>query len=164
MQDLNSHHTTYQYDTIFSGLPAQFEEKALEVFRFQYLNNRLYRDFANRFNANPVTVKVLQQIPFLPVSFFKSEMVMTGTFNAEIIFESSGTTGQTVARHFVKSLAIYRESFVKGFEFYYGSIRDYCIIGLLPAYLERTGSSLVKMVDEWMHISRHPDNGFYLNQ
>src|SRR5947209_7994422 len=164
MQDLNNHHTTYQYDTIFNGLPAKFEEKALEVFEFQYLNNELYRNFANRFHANPANVKEIQQIPFLPVSFFKSEMVRTGTFDAETIFESSGTTGQTAARHYVKELGIYRESFVKGFEFFYGSIKHYCILGLLPAYLERTGSSLVKMVDEWMQISDHPDNGFYLYQ
>jgi phenylacetate-coenzyme A ligase PaaK-like adenylate-forming protein len=89
-------------------------------------------------------------------------MVTTGEFKPEIIFESSGTTGQTPARHFVKHLGIYRESFVKGFEFFYGSIEDYCILGLLPAYLERTGSSLVWMVQEWMRISKHPENGFYL--
>ena len=89
-------------------------------------------------------------------------MVTTGEFTPEIIFESSGTTGQTPARHFVKHLDIYRESFVKGFEFFYGNIEDYCILGLLPAYLERSGSSLVWMVDEWMRISKHPENGFYL--
>src|SRR3978361_1323752 len=113
MQDLNSRYTSYQYDTIFNGLPGPFQEKALELFRFQYLNNTLYRDFANRFDANPGNVKELQQIPFLPVSFFKTEVVTTGTFNAEIIFESSGTTGHTAARHFVKHIGIYRESSVK---------------------------------------------------
>jgi phenylacetate-coenzyme A ligase PaaK-like adenylate-forming protein len=162
MQDLSSHSSTYQYDTIFNGLPGQFNEKALELFKFQYLNNTLYRDYANRFAASPTSVKVFKQIPFLPVSFFKTETVATGEFSPEIIFESSGTTGQTPARHFVKHLGIYRESFVKGFEFFYGSSGDYCILGLLPAYLERTGSSLVWMVDEWMRISKHPENGFYL--
>jgi len=162
MQDLNSQSSTYQYDTIFNGLPGRFNEKALELFKFQYLNNALYRDYANCFNANPTSVKELKQIPFLPVSFFKSGIVATGEFTPEIIFESSGTTGQTPARHFVKHLDIYRESFVKGFEFFYGSIGDYCILGLLPAYLERTGSSLVWMVEEWMRISKHPENGFYL--
>ena len=162
MQDLNSHSSTYQYDTIFNGLPGQFNDQALELFKFQYLNNTLYRDYANRFVAGPASVKDLKQIPFLPVSFFKTEVVTTGEFTPEIIFESSGTTGQAPARHFVKHLGIYRESFVKGFEFFYGSIEDYCIIGLLPAYLERTGSSLVWMVEEWMRISKHPENGFYL--
>jgi phenylacetate-coenzyme A ligase PaaK-like adenylate-forming protein len=162
MQDLNSQSSTYQYDTIFNGLPGQFNDKALELFKFQYQDNILYRDYANRFAASPSSVNELKQIPFLPVSFFKTEMVTTGEFKPEIIFESSGTTGQTPARHFVKHLGIYRESFVKGFEFFYGSIEDYCILGLLPAYLERTGSSLVWMVQEWMRISKHPENGFYL--
>jgi hypothetical protein len=162
MQDLNSHSSSNQYDTIFNGLPGQFDEKALELFNFQYLDNTLYRDYANRFAASPASVKEIDQIPFLPVSFFKTQIVATGEFAPEIVFESSKTTGQTPARHFVKHLGIYRESFVKGFEFFYGSIQDYCVLGLLPAYLERAGSSLVWMVDEWMRISRHPENGFYL--
>ncbi len=162
MKDLNSQSSTYQYDTIFNGLPGQFNERALEIFRFQYLGNTLYRDFANQFAASPASVKELKQIPFLPVSFFKTDIVTTGEFSPEIIFESSGTTGQTPARHFVKHLDIYRESFVKGFEFFYGRLEDYCVLGLLPAYLERTGSSLVYMVEQWMRISQHPENGFYL--
>jgi len=162
MQDLNSQSSTYQYDTIFKGLPGHFNERALELFRYQYLNNTFYRDYSNRFAASPDTVKELKQIPFLPVSFFKTEILTTGKFEPEIIFESSRTTGQIPARHFVKHLELYRESFVKGFEFFYGSMEDYCIIGLLPAYLERNGSSLVYMVAEWMRISRHPENGFYL--
>ena len=162
MQDLNSQSSPYQYDAIFNGLPGQFNEKALELFKFQYQDNAFYRNYANRFAATPATVKELAQIPFLPVSFFKTEVVATGAFEPEIIFESSGTTGQSPARHFVKHLDLYRESFVKGFEFFYGNIGDYCILGLLPAYLERTGSSLVWMVEEWMRISGHPENGFYL--
>lgn len=138
MQDLNSQSSTYQYDTIFNGLPGQFNEKALELFRFQYQNNLLYREYSNLFSANPVSVKELKQIPFLPVSFFKSGRVTTGDFTPDIIFESSRSTGQIPARHFVKHLDVYRESSVKGFEFFYGSIGEFCILGLLPAYLERT--------------------------
>jgi hypothetical protein len=162
MQDLNSQSSSYQYDTIFNGLPGQFNEKALELFRFQYQNNLLYREYSNLFSANPVSVKELKQIPFLPVSFFKSGRVVAGDFVPEFIFESSRSTGQVPARHFVKNLDVYRKSSVKGFEFFYGSIGEFCILGLLPAYLERTGSSLVWMVDEWMRISNHPENGFYL--
>ena len=121
MQDLSSHSSTYQYDTIFNGLPGQFNEKALELFKFQYLDNALYREYANRFAASPASVKEFKQIPFLPVSFFKTETVATGEFTPEIIFESSGTTGQTPARHFVKHLDIYRESFVKGLNFFMGA-------------------------------------------
>src|SRR5579872_2995579 len=107
MQDLNSQSSTYQYDTIFNGLPGQFNEKALELFRFQYQNNLLYRDYSNHFAANPESVKELKQIPFLPVTFFKSGGVATGVFAPEIIFESSRSTGEIPARHFVKYLDLY---------------------------------------------------------
>lgn len=162
MQDLNSHSSTYQYDAIFNGLPEAFSSRAMELFKYQYLGNPLYRRFADRFHANPDTVNGLDQIPFLPVAFFKNEIVQTGEFLPEIIFESSGTTGERTARHYVKRLNLYRESFVKGFELFYGSIAGYCVIGLLPAYLERKGSSLVFMVNDLMQMSNHPDNGFYL--
>lgn len=88
--------------------------------------------------------------------------VKTGNYHPEIVFESSGTTGQQTARHYVKHHALYRESFVKGFEIFYGDPKDYCILGLLPSYLERSGSSLINMVDELIRLSRHPDSGFYL--
>ena len=89
MQDLNSRSSTYQYEKIFNGLPGQFNEKALELFRFQYMGNTLYRHFANHFSASPDHVKELKQIPFLPVSFFKTETVKTGEFRPEIIFKAA---------------------------------------------------------------------------
>ena len=159
---MKSQSSTYQYEEIFNGLPNDFETRALEVFKSQYLGNELYRRFADRFQANLDSVKELTQIPFLPVSFFKTDEVKTGEFEPEIIFESSGTTGAQPARHFVKQVALYRESFVKGFNFFYGDPRSYCILGLLPSYLERSGSSLVWMVDELIRLSGHSESGFYL--
>jgi Acyl-protein synthetase, LuxE len=162
MQDLNSHSSPYQYEKIFTGLPQEFNARAKDVFRFQYSDNPLYRQFTERFYSSPDAVTELKQIPFLPASFFKTASVQTGDFIPEIIFESSATTGQIPGRHPVKQLGLYRESFVKGFDFFYGDPRDYCILGLLPTYLERTGSSLVYMVDELIRISAHPRSGFYL--
>ena len=159
---MKNHSFPYQYDRIFAGLPRDFNTNALHVFKSQYLENPLYRNFANRFHADPDSVLDLKHIPFLPVSFFKTEAVKTGDFIPEIIFESSGTTGQTPARHHVRQLSLYRESFVKGFELFYGDPKQYCILGLLPAYLERKGSSLVWMVDELIRISGHFQSGFYL--
>jgi len=159
---MKSDSSNYQYDRIFAGLPRDFQSRALALFKNQYAGNTLYRNFADRFHAVPTVVRELNQIPFLPVSFFKTEAVRTGVFTPEIIFESSRTTGQSPARHFVKESGLYRESFVKGFEFFYGSPRDYCILGLLPSYLERNGSSLVYMVDELIRLSGHPESGFYL--
>jgi len=143
-------------------LPLKFNDRAMEVFKYQYLGNHVYRNFSDRFQKTPEKTKELKQIPFLPVSFFKTEEVKTGNFIPEMIFESSGTTGMKPARHYVKNLGLYRESFVKGFELFYGDIRDFCIIGLLPAYLERTGSSLVYMVDEMIRLTGREESGFYL--
>jgi hypothetical protein len=159
---MKSQSSIYQYEEIFNGLPPDFQTRALEVFKFQYQGNTLYRRFTDRFLANPDSVKELTQIPFLPVSFFKTDAVKTGEFEPEMIFESSGTTGMQTARHFVKQVSLYRESFVKGFDFFYGDPRSYCILGLLPSYLERSGSSLVWMVDELIRLSGHSESGFYL--
>ena len=161
-QDMKSQSPLYQYERIFAGLPGEFNSRALELFRDQYKGNPLYRNFADRFHQTPGTIRELTNIPFLPVSFFKSGEVKTENFKPEIIFESSGTTGMKPARHFVKDAGLYRESFVKGFELFYGSISGYCILGLLPSYLERNGSSLVYMVDEMIRLSGHEESGFYL--
>jgi hypothetical protein len=160
---MKSQSSTSKYAGIFAGLPSEFNEGALELFRFQYRENNLYQSFAKRFLATPADVGNLLQIPFLPVSFFKNSKLITGNFCEEIVFESSGTTGQSTARHYVQDINLYRESFVKGFEYFYGSPANYCILGLLPAYLEREGSSLVYMVNELIRQSGHDRSGFYLN-
>ncbi|MDP4129270.1 MAG: acyl transferase [Bacteroidota bacterium] len=152
----------HQYGGIPDRLPENFTPEAIRIFNIQYVKNGLYRQFADSFRVHPASVSTPEQIPFLPISFFKTHPVKTGTFAPEITFESSGTTGQRVSRHEVKSVALYRDSFTRGFELFYGPVTDYCIIGLLPAYLERSGSSLVFMVDELIRESRHPESGFYL--
>jgi hypothetical protein len=159
---MKSHDSVNKYGNLINGLPGEFFQNALELFQFQYRENSLYRAYADLTHRTPARVSQLHQIPFLPVSFFKTASVKTGDFEPEIIFESSGTTGQITARHSVRDLGIYRESFVKGFEFFYGNPRDYCILGLLPAYLERKGSSLVYMVDELIRLSGRGQSGFYL--
>ena len=139
MQEKNSLSSTSQYATIFKGLPEDFNFRAIDLFRRQYMENSLYREFADCFIASPQEVRNISQIPYLPVAFFKSHAVKTGTFDADLIFNSSGTTGEITSRHFVKDLSLYRESFIKGFTIFYGDPCGYCIIGLLPAYLERAG-------------------------
>jgi phenylacetate-coenzyme A ligase PaaK-like adenylate-forming protein len=153
---------TYEYDKIFEGLPGEFNFRTMEILKYQYSENPLYRNFSNQLRKTPEMIEGLNQISFLPVSFFKNTEVKSGEFIPEIVFESSGTTGTKPARHFVKDLRLYRESFVKGFELFYGNIGNFCVLGLLPAYLERAGSSLVYMVDELISLSGHEDSGFYL--
>ncbi|MHA4807758.1 long-chain-fatty-acid--protein ligase [Flavitalea flava] len=139
-----------------------FEELALAVFHFQYQNNPLYRLFTDTLGIIPSSIQGITEIPFLPVSFFKTHRVKTTEFTPETVFESSGTTGTVGSRHEVKSLALYKNTFTDGFEQFYGPVKDWCIIGLLPAYLERSHSSLVVMVNELIGNSGHPDSGFYL--
>ena len=100
---------------------------------------------------------------FLPISFFKSELVVTTEFEPQTIFESSGTTQSINSKHLVKDIEIYKDSFLKAFKLFYGDIEEWCVIGLLPSYLERNNSSLIVMVDELIRVSVHPESGFYLN-
>jgi phenylacetate-coenzyme A ligase PaaK-like adenylate-forming protein len=151
-------------DKIFNITPFEFDATALELFRYQYEKNAVYRDYVNALKIKPEFVQSITQIPFLPISFFKSHRVVTGNFEPELIFESSGTTGMINSRHFIKDSSIYIESFRKGFELSYGHPEQWCIIGLLPSYLERKNSSLVYMVENLVKSSKHPDSGFYLNE
>jgi len=141
----------------------QFEKIALKVFRFQYDNNIVYREFCELLGTEKQSVKTLQQIPFLPIQFFKSHKVITGTGTAEETFTSSGTTGTITSKHFVTNVDFYEESYRKGFSQFYGNIEDYVVLALLPSYLEREGSSLIYMVEDLIQMSNHLESGFYLH-
>lgn len=161
MYMLNNDANFFERD-IFNVSAANFEELAIRVFRFQYEHNQLYRKYTDALHINPAEVRSIVQIPFLPISFFKTNEVHTTDFTAEVVFESSGTTQTLNSRHFVKSKTLYRESFNRGFELFYGPVHEWCILALLPAYLERSGSSLVFMTKELIEQSRHPASNFYL--
>ena len=147
---------------ILNATAANFTEIALKVFNFQYLYNDMYRSYCNLLSIQPAQITSLEQIPYLPIQFFKSKPIKTTSFNEEIIFESSGTTGSINSKHFIKEKSLYEESYLKTFRQFYGYETNYCIIGLLPSYLERQGSSLVYMVDDLIKKSTHPLSGFYL--
>lgn len=149
-------------DKIFNVQEQDFQQLALEIFRLQYSQNPVYRSFTDALHIDPRTVNNVASIPFLPVSFFKNHDILTGSFTPETIFESSGTTQTGNSRHLVKSVELYRQSFTLCFERFYGKAESWCIVGLLPSYLERSNSSLVMMVDELIKQSKHPGSGFYL--
>ena len=152
------------FDTIFkSTAQGEFESVALETFRYQYRTNAVYREFCKYLGKYESNVGQLIEIPFLPISFFKSKKIVSGAEKYETIFTSSGTTDFQTSRHFVERLDIYEQSFNFGFNHFYGNPADYCILALLPSYLEREGSSLIYMVDNLIQKSRHPQSGFYLN-
>lgn len=140
----------------------EFEQKALTIFRYQAENNQVYKQYLYFRNINPAMINSLEQIPFLPIQFFKTQKLVTGNKPEEIIFTSSGTTGGNTSRHYVTDLSVYRESYRRGFEYFYGKIEDYVVLALLPSYLEREGSSLILMVEDMIQISKQPESGFYL--
>ncbi len=141
----------------------QFEKAALKVFRFQYENNLVYREFCDFLKTDVQKVKSLEQIPFLPIQFFKSHSVVSSINVAEETFTSSGTTGMVTSKHFVTDVSIYEESYQKGFSQFYGNIEDYVVLALLPSYLEREGSSLIYMVEDLIQMTNNPESGFYLH-
>jgi len=140
-----------------------FVGQCIKTFRFQYDHNPVYRRWCDLMLIDPATVKTLSSIPALPVSFFKTHEVVTTVFDAETVFESSGTTQTNTSRHLVKDVGLYKQSFLEAFALFYGDVKDWCILGLLPSYLERQHSSLVMMVDELIKQSGHAHSGFYLD-
>jgi phenylacetate-coenzyme A ligase PaaK-like adenylate-forming protein len=141
----------------------QFEKIALKTFRFQYENNMVYKEFCDLLQTNVSKVKSLQQIPFLPIQFFKSHSVVSNSNAIEETFTSSGTTGMITSKHLVTDASLYEESYRKGFSEFYGDIENYVVLALLPSYLEREGSSLVYMVEDLIKLSKHDASGFYLH-
>ncbi len=150
-------------NSIFTTEDEEFEQKAIELFNFQYHENDIYRQYCDFINCKPEKVSSLQTIPFLPISTFKKYAVKSTSFIAETVFSSSGTTATTQSQHLIKDLHLYKNSFLKGFEKFYGQVNDYCILALLPSYLEREGSSLVYMADQMIRLSKHKESGFFLN-
>ena len=140
-----------------------FNSVALQVFAFQYQHNHLYQEFCNHLSRTPENVSLISDIPFLPIEFFKSNKVVCNADTAAIVFSSSGTTGSSTSKHYVSDLKVYQESFRQGFSYFYGDITQYTVLALLPAYLERTGSSLIYMANDMIEQSNAKESGFYLH-
>jgi len=140
---------------------TQFEELALKIFDYQMKNNQIYADYAELIlkGKNPVNI---YDIPFLPISFFKTNQIICQGKAVEKIFLSSGTTGAQ-SKHLVSDMSLYKESYLKSFELFYGDITQYCILSLLPSYRKQENSSLIYMVDDLILKSKNEQSGFYLN-
>ena len=142
---------------------ADFEALALDVFKFQFKENKVYRSFCDLLYKHPSDIKSVSEIPFLPIQFFKSRDVLSSSEPIEKTFSSSGTTGSITSKHLITDLSFYKKSYLKAFKHFYGNIEDYVVLALLPSYLERDGSSLIYMVDDLIKKSKQPKSGFYLN-
>lgn len=150
-------------DAVFSiSNEDEFKNICLDVFHYQYENNPVYRAFTELQKINPHSVDSIDKIPFLPIGFFKTQRVSTSE-TEEIIFTSSGTGQSGNSKHYVQDLNLYRKSFLKGFNHFFGDAKNYRFFALLPGYIERDGSSLIFMVKELMDQSADPANGFYLD-
>ncbi len=140
-----------------------FNKTALAVFAHQFKHNKVYRSFCDLLHRHPNDVTTINEIPFLPISFFKSRTVVSSTDPVKAVFTSSGTTGSLTSKHQVTDLALYQKSYITAFQQTYGPVTDYVVLALLPSYLERDGSSLVYMVNDLIQQSAHAESGFYLN-
>lgn len=138
-----------------------FEDIALELFTYQARHNQVYSQYLRYLKVRVEQIKTLDQIPFLPIQFFKSHTVKTGEWNPVQEFTSSGTTGFE-SRHSVYDLSFYLSTAQEIFTRNYGPVSDYHILALLPSYLERSGSSLIAMIDHFINVSQSPHSGFYL--
>jgi phenylacetate-coenzyme A ligase PaaK-like adenylate-forming protein len=142
----------------------EFEECCLQVFNYQIDNNKVYADWVSALGIKRTNVNSLLDIPFLPISLFKTHKVVTSDAPFDIVFSSSGTTGNNTSKHFIKDIGLYKKSFLTIFESLYGNTNEMVIIGLLPSYLERNGSSLIYMCENLIHKSGKAESGFYLNE
>lgn len=139
-----------------------FYTQAINCYEEQFAHNPIYRSFCDLTHRHPSDCQSLVQIAFLPISFFKTHKVLTGTPHCSPIFESSGTGGATSSHH-IADIQIYEQSFIHCFELFYGNPKQFAIIGLLPGYLEKPNSSLVFMMQKLIELSDCADSGFYLD-
>ena len=142
---------------------ATFNQLCLTAFRYQYDQIEIYRQFVTSLHIDIKSIDHYSKIPFLPIAFFKSHDLIANKSQTQAIFKSSGTTASIRSQHFIQDLNLYETSFLKGFEQFYGSVKDYCVLALLPSYLENGDSSLVYMVDTLISSSGHKESGFYLD-
>lgn len=141
---------------------SDFNTTAIEVFYFQYENNLIYHQWIDNIGVNPKDVTLIEQIPFVPISLFKSKDVKSFKEKEEIIFTSSGTTGNLTSRHFVRNISMYKEAYNRAFKYFYGDIKEFTVLALLPSYIERKGSSLIFMAEDLIRQSNDSRSGFYL--
>ncbi len=145
-----------------SARPHDFEELALETFRFQAASNYTYKEYLGFLGVNPTKINRLEKIPFLPIQFFKHHKIVSDAAPTQIVFESSGTTGDTTSKHLVSDLPFYEYISQRIFEQFYGPLSEFHILALLPSYLERNNSSLVYMVQSFIYRTYSRESGFYL--
>jgi len=141
---------------------ASFDDAAISLFEYQYRHNTVYQIWVDSLGVDLAQVRQLSDIPFLPISAFKTHDITCLSEDPSTIFTSSGTTGAIPSRHLVYDVEHYLNVATSIFESFYGSIEEYCFLALLPSYLERDSSSLIAMVEHFVSRSKYDESGFYL--
>lgn len=139
-----------------------FNDAAIKIFRYQYENNAVYRKFTDLLKIHPGKVSSVDKIPFLPIELFKSHRVISGDYIPAGYFQSSGTTSSNTSKHFYENIRVYEQSFLTNFRRFFGDVEEYCILALLPSYMEQQNSSLIYMIKKLVELSDHSKSGFYL--
>ena len=156
--------TFESFEQVIYKVNAQtFPEIALKLFHFQAACNPVYQGYLAGLGVDPHAVTALEDIPFMPITFFKTKAVKTGEWDDEIVFTSSGTTGKDVSRHHLRSRSFYTTNATNCFTSFFGSPDDFVILAMLPSYAERTGSSLVFMVDHFIRAGGRDESGYFLH-
>ena len=151
-------------EAIFTLSTDSFEAHALALFRWQAKHNKVYRSYVQALAVDPTSIHEVAQIPFLPIDFFKRHKVLSvANMPVEVVFESSGTTGQSRSQHYVTHLSFYHQVSQYIFERQFGPLSTYHVMALLPSYLERGNASLVAMVNHFIQRSGSSFSGFYLD-
>ena len=140
----------------------QFNVAAIATFRYQYEHTAIYRQYVSYLGIQPEQIDHYTKIPFLPIQFFKTQSIIADDKTPEITFTSSGTTGMVTSQHQVADIQLYERSFRNAFELFYGNVNDIAVLALLPSYLERTGSSLIYMVDDLIRSSQQKESNYFL--
>lgn len=162
MAIIPSKHTPSPHQVFGIQTAQAFDAACMSLFRHQAHHSAIYAQYLSLLGIQPEAITHIDDIPFLPIEFFKSHRIISSDQQAQIVFSSSGTTGSVQSKHYVADVTVYEHSFRKGFEQFYGAPKDIAILALLPSYSEREGSSLIYMVDDLIHQSEHPSSGYFL--
>ena len=141
---------------------SEFKKQCLDIYKFQYDNNKVYQNYCNMICENPTDVNEINKIPFLPISFFKTKKILS-TDNFDKVFYSSGTTTNSRSKHFISSLKLYQKSFINNFKLNYSDITQYTILALLPNYYDNKDSSLIFMIEKLIKLTKSKESGFFLD-
>lgn len=139
-----------------------FNAYCLETYQFQLQHCQVYRNYVSLLGKEKNKLQHYTEIPFMPIEFFKTQKVLADGMDPQIIFSSSGTTGMVTSKHLVADVSIYEQTFRRIFEDFYGPITDIAVLALLPSYLERSGSSLIYMIDDLMKQSKQAESNYFL--